>query len=216
MQFAAFLLDKYGAPKLSQLTACGASAIDEPPNYLGSFVLNAMFMTEYNDPFRRLTLMFGRRVEHAIREYIIGRQFLLDYLNELPQKNNHFLVALRATTHFEQCIASAYEATLLMRGIIKLTSPNSAFPKQDEEENLRKIWNRSKHFDQDLTAATQRVTPDITAPVWLTNEGIECTTATITFRELETALGDLLANLKFVAEDLPRKAAERRQAEKEG
>lgn len=39
MQFGAFVLDKYGAPKLSKLNECNAPEIAEPPNYLGSFVL---------------------------------------------------------------------------------------------------------------------------------------------------------------------------------
>ena len=65
-RFAGPLLDKYGAPKLSELTTCNVPVIEEPPNYLGSFVLNSIFTMTYPDPLGRIILIFGRRVIDAI------------------------------------------------------------------------------------------------------------------------------------------------------
>src|SRR5450759_2707337 len=64
-RFAGPLLDKYVAPKLSELTTCNVPVIEEPPNYLGSFVLNSIFTMTYPDPLGRIILIFGRRVIYA-------------------------------------------------------------------------------------------------------------------------------------------------------
>ena len=76
--YGAFVVDGFGAPHLSKLTECGAPEIDEPQNYLGSFVLNNLFAVRYSDPMKRLTLMFGRRADSAVREYRTGRELLLE------------------------------------------------------------------------------------------------------------------------------------------
>ncbi len=165
-KFAAFLLDQHGAPKLSQLTACGAPEIDEPPNYLGTMILNSIFTVGYAEPFSRLLFMAGRRAEQAIREYRAGRELLLSYVARLSETNTHLLVAMRATTHFEQCIASVAQAGMLLARI------TPKHKQSDLEKRITTIWSRSKHFDKDLTGPKTLATK-ITAPVWLTNNGIE-------------------------------------------
>jgi hypothetical protein len=122
-RFRAFVLDTFGALHLSELSLCGAPALDEPPNYLGSFVLNSIIHLRHNHPIGKLILMFGRRVEHAVREYRHGRQLLLAYVSRLPQTNNHFLHAMRARTHFEECIGSAYQVGALLMRVVELTAP---------------------------------------------------------------------------------------------
>jgi hypothetical protein len=87
-RFGAFVLNNYGAPKLSQLTQCGAPPIDKPPNHLGSFILTSIFIRSYPQPIGRILLMFGRRTLNAIEEYIKGRELLLAYVQKLPETNN--------------------------------------------------------------------------------------------------------------------------------
>jgi hypothetical protein len=169
IRYAGFLLDKYGAPKLSELTECNAPTLEDPANYLGSFILNNIFTMNYPDPLRRIALIFGRRVIHAVREYTIGREFLSAYVVKLEQTNSHFLQAMRSTTHFEQCVGSACQAGALLGRIYELTGEPP--PRDEREGRLRKIWNRSKHFDEDVI--DHKVSSaEITAPVWLTNHGI--------------------------------------------
>jgi hypothetical protein len=211
VKFAGFILEKYGAPKLSELTNCGAPHLEEPPNYLGSFVINSMVNLEHSDPLSRIILMFGRRAEHAIREYVKGRELLGEYVKRLGQTNAHFLLAMRATTHFEQCVASICQAAALLDRIIAVTAPNSPpEPEDDREQRLKLIWNRSKHFEDDL-GRRWLADAEVTAPVWLTNQGISCSTyalrqapaASITFEEVHSFLTSLLDTLKFLSEDLP-------------
>jgi hypothetical protein len=141
IRYAGFLLDKYGGPDLSKLTACGAPALEDPPNYLGSFVLNSIFRVKYPDPLGRIVLIFGRRVVHAIREYTAGRELLADYVKKLAQTNSHFLSAMRATTHFEQCVAAVCQATALLDRIVALTAPPDAQlqAEDDREKRLQRI-----------------------------------------------------------------------------
>jgi hypothetical protein len=213
MDFSAMVLDKYGAPKLSQLTVCTAPEIDEPPNHLGNFVINSLTVLSYEDPLGRIILMFGRRVEHAVREYRMGRDLLVSYIAQLQQTNSHFLRAMRAITHFEQCVGSICQAAgladALFQALPKLQQP----PPDDCERRLRLIWNRAKHFDEDLEQElTKSNRPDVTAPVWLTNDGIECINASVSFTEVHSVLIDLLSALEFFSTDLPTQLVERRSA----
>lgn len=212
---AAFIVNGIGAPQLSKLTECGAVELDEPKNYLGSFVLNNVFTIQYPDSIRRLTFMFGRRADNAVREYRAGRQLLLSYIERLPQGNNHFLVALRATTHFEHCVGSACQAIALLNRLIQVTNAqdySDPSDKDDCELRLKRIWNRAKHFDEDLVGPKMSA-QDITSPVWLTNTGLSAETATVTWAELHRVLTELQDTLKFFAEELPNKIVERKKTE---
>jgi hypothetical protein len=195
--FGPIVINEYGAPKLSELNACGAPALEEPPNYIATFVLNSIFMRKHADPTGRLILMFGRRVLSAMHEYTRARDLLLAYVHKLHQTNSHFLQAMIATTHFEQCIASACQATAFFQRLVDLAGR----PKVDDDrvERLRRIFNRSKHFDEDLVDVTI-ADAEITAPVWLTNYGISSANASVTFEELHSLLTDLLKIFKSLSE----------------
>lgn len=213
-RYAAFIVNGFGAPRLSELTECGAPEMEEPRNYLGSLFLNSLFAVQYPDPMKRLTVMFGRRADNAVREYRAGRELLLSYLQRLPQGNNHFLVALRATTHFEHCIGSASQAAALLNRLVVVANardPSDPPDSRDREHRLKLIWNRAKHFDEDIMSP-KIAAEDITAPVWLTNTGISAEKATVTWEELYSVLTAQQEALKFFADDLPRKIVEMRRA----
>jgi hypothetical protein len=207
-RFDSAYLDRYGAPKLSKLTECNAPPLEYQSRYFISYIVNSM-LVKHKDPVHRMILMFGRRVQQAVREYRRGRHLLLGYVDKLPQTNVHLIMALNAIASFEQCIALACQAAALLGRI-------EAYPKhtlimEPLENRLKKIWNRSKHFDEDLLDI--KVAPaEITAPVWLTNKGIESKVAAVTFRELHAALEGLVSALKFFGEDLPNQALERAAA----
>jgi hypothetical protein len=213
-RYAAFIMNGFGAPRLSELTECGAPEMEEPKNYLGSLVLNNLFAVQYQDPMKRLTLMFGRRSDNAVREYRAGRELLLSYLQRLPRGNDHFLVALRAATHFEHCVGSACQAAALLERLIDVANardPSDPPDSRDREHRLKLIWNRAKHFDEDIMSS-KMAAENITAPVWLTNTGISAETATVTWAELHSVLTEQQEALKFFAEDLPHKVVDARKA----
>jgi hypothetical protein len=188
--FGSIILNEYGSPNLADLNQCGAPAFAERPNtYLEEFVLNGVFTKPRHPEIGRILLMFTRRTVNAVTEYCRGRDLLLEYLQRLPQSNTHFLIAMRATTHFEQSIISASQAVGFIAVIGKLgKSP----PLQDDRmERIRKIANRSKHFDEDIEQGKTKNT-DITAPVWITNEGVSSVPASVTFQEFHAVLTELI------------------------
>jgi hypothetical protein len=190
-RFGSHVLDRFGAPHLSKLTACGARPLEPPPNHLGSFILTTVLgIRPLPDQSRRVIFMLGRRILNAMYEYNVARDFLLEYVQKLPQTNNHFLRALDATTHFEQCIASAAQANLLFDRLVSMAKQPEV--NDDRCDRIRKIWNRSKHFDEDLADPKA----DLSAPVWLTNTTIESTAGKVTFEELRSVLIDLLKVFK--------------------
>lgn len=175
-------------------------------------MINSIFAFELRDPLARMVLMFGRRVEHAVREYRTGRELLVSYVEGLNEKNNHFLRAMRATTHFEQCIASACQASGFITRINAILDPASFGGKDDRAVRLKKMWNRSKHFDEDLDKPSLP-SAEITAPIWVTNQGLESTSVSVTFEELHSVMVDLLSALRFFAEELPKQIVEDKKAE---
>lgn len=163
---------------------------------------------------KRLILMFGRRADNAVWEHRAGRELLLSYIQRLPQGNNRFLVALRAATHFEHCIGSACQAEALFERLIDVVNgrdPSKPPDSRDRERRLKLIWNRAKHFDEDIVSP-KKAAEDITAPVWLANTGISAETATISWVELHSVLTEQQDSLKYFAEGLPNEIVEMRKA----
>lgn len=198
-QFSPYVLDNYAAPELSKLTECGAPELPEPRSELGAFILKSLFIRTISDELRRALFLFGRRTFHAVQEYRIGRELLLAYVNKLPQTNSHFLQALEATTHFEQCLASAYQAATLGHATEKLAG---ASPFKDVlMQRVYKLWNRSKHFDEDLTNPRNPgwAAPEIIAPIWLTNYGVSSANGSLTFQELHSFVTELRTVFELIA-----------------
>lgn len=198
-RFGSVVLDRY-IPHLSKLTACGAPPMEDVTDLRGAFVLVTTFTRgPYAEPFDRYLFMFGRRALQAINEYSTGRELLEAYVQKLPQTNSHFLKAIDATNHFEQSIAAACQAAKYAMEMASLA--NAPIIKDQLEGRLRHIWNRSKHFDEDFiqTNHPHRRHPNITAPVWLTTDGVCCADASVTFHELHTFLSTLLNMFKAVS-----------------
>ena len=111
-------------------------------------------------------------------------------------------------------MGSAYQAEALFERLIDVVGgrdPSEPPDSRDREGRLRLIWNRAKHFDEDITSSTM-ASEDITAPVWLANTGISAETATITWVELHSVLTEQQEALKFFAEGLPNRIVEVRKA----
>jgi hypothetical protein len=145
-------------------------------------------------------------METCVSEYGLGRTELQKYVDELPKRNNHFLGALRALSHFEQSVAALYQAALLTQPITK----NRLFQKGDGSpmERLNLIYNRSKYFEEGEEGAG----PPPATPIWLTNEGLQSSDADLPFAELHDIIIDLTKCAEMIAVKLPSMIEERRKA----
>lgn len=200
------VLEGYGAPKLASLTECNAPDLPKWEKHLANTILNTIFLgINWPPGVQRYVLNFMRRMETAVDEYRRGREELQNYVAELPRRNNHFLGALRALSHFEQSCAALYQALCLTP---PFTGIKEFFKKGDNspEEHLNAIYNRSKHFEE----GAGQDTPPPATPVWLTNEGIECTDCTLTFAELHGVILDLTKVAEFISLELPKRLQEKR------
>jgi hypothetical protein len=200
--FTKYVLEEYGAPKLGELNACRAPELPDFPNHLAIAILNSVLVVDYPKEIRRYLLNFIRRMETAVREYRLGRSELQSYVEQLPIRNDHFLAALRALSRFEQSAAALYQAATLLACI----KPGPLFKKGDGSsmERLNAIYNRSKHFEEGATfTGTAPATP-----IWLTNEGLECSDAALTFTELHEMIVDLTKCAEAIATEIPKKMQE--------
>jgi hypothetical protein len=177
MQPTNYFLDKFVAHKLSLLTECGAPELSANPNWIGQFVINTMLIAKPQPKQRAFAFTFLRRAEGAFSAYRAARSALIEYV-ETPR--NVFSPYFKALLNFEVCIGQCGQLIEL----IKSATGMSSFQKNDKSDNerLHKIYIFSKHMDKMI--ADNRLPTDATAAIWITNVGLECKSAKITFDEL--------------------------------
>lgn len=212
IQYSNDILNLFGSPELSDLSVCGAKELDPLPNFLSAAMWNHIVGTKYRDPsILHLDLAFLRRVQAAFEAYQAGRSKLLKYVEGLQSRQHLLLTYLSTLSHFEQCIASTWQACelfnriehkLLKTDLKKLTlyEPNS----DTDLERINKLNNISKHFGAEQAEKT-------VTPIWITNEGLKSINVFLHFDELL----DNLVSLKDIAHDsfvaIPSEARKRAQ-----
>lgn len=189
------------APKLSELTACGAPEIEPFPPIEIAAILQSRLFFRFKEPYRRLRVRIILNSSSAITEYRQGRENLYNYISYSQRQNEQLFTYIKALAHFENFIFKCATAFYLIgRCLQKL--PESI---GDEGEIVRlfKIYNRLKHFDEDLaghrkTSRLARSDLSITAPMWITNEGIESEKYKLEWHEIV----EMMEYLKMFCVDL--------------
>lgn len=187
-------LDKFVAPKLSELTKCAAKSLPETGELLSAVILND-FVHRRVGTGESHTMVFNlvRRLDQATFEYEQGRADLRAKVQQLPF--NQIGLYFRALAHFEQCLASLYQFAMFWGAI----RPNhKMYNKHDGSllDRINKIYNISHHMDNKISSG--EVPTDVTTPVWLLNEGIACKGVMVTFEELR----EELVNARIATKDL--------------
>jgi hypothetical protein len=172
-QFSDEILNTYFAPRLSELTVCGAPDVAPLENYSLVLALNeTLGPSRYKDPKARILLgVFIRRLDVAIREYRSGRDALATYVAALPHR--HELASFtRALSHFENCVLQLHVSLLaLRRAVPRLNGGSPLPPATDDYDRVRRANNRVKHFDEDVRDSGTGPVP-VTA-IWITDTGLE-------------------------------------------
>ena len=210
------------APKLSLLNVCNAPDVPELPNYYGSLVLNQALFTIYTDPVKVLLLNFIRRLRSAIGEYRSGREHLVQYVSKLPDQSGLGNYN-KALAHFEDCIFNGHIAIVCLNGLGKhLRRSDPSVPAVyrhgdgSDYDRLRKLNNRIKHFDEDVEKAVTSGSSAIPlAPIWITNDGLEASTGSLSFVELAEILSTHSSDAKAFSEGFPAEAAARRKQQQQ-
>jgi hypothetical protein len=213
MPLTNYSLDNFIAPKLSQLTNCVVPALPDLENYFDALVLNYIFILRYDQPVFVLVLTSIKRLEGAVAAYQTGRSILNQYISELPQQRD--LAKHRsAILNFETCLIHTYISVVCFNAVAGLLKGPTFFTIGDGSppDRLRLIYNRIKHFDEDVdeSAKARKVVP--LAPTWITNDGFESNDTSLLFSELADVLKNLISLAKVFAEDLPKREVDRRNA----
>jgi hypothetical protein len=206
-------LDDFFAPKLSDLTSCGAAEIPTPEKLIPSFLLNSIFRIQYGDHLKMHALNLIRHVDHANLSYISARACLLDYLSDSP--GQRVSAYFNADSYFETHVAQLNMASWLC---IRIVSPNGQLYDKgsgDWDERLQEINNQIKHLHDKILAG--ELSEDHTIIMWISNTGLETPTHSIAFPELIEMLGDCQKIARNVVHELPElanEAAKKKAAEK--
>jgi hypothetical protein len=216
VQWAAFLLDRLVAPKVSTLRGCSAPELAEPAKHFGSFFLNNVWLDGQN-PALPFCAVYFRRLATAFREYRSGRERMIQCVNAQPHSNEMVTHYLSALTNFEAAIVNSYLALLAHDGVARSLVPNAgrSFTGGDGSpaQRLNVIYNALKHFDKNVLEGH---ICDTVAPVWLVDDGIECVgsegPAKLLFSELVDLLGELDQDAKYLSEEVYKLAHERAKA----
>jgi hypothetical protein len=180
-----YMLDNFAAHKLSSLTECGAPELTSNGDWLGAFILNSVFIAQLAPKPRAYAFNFLRRAEGTLSSYRAARMNLIEYL-QTPR--NVLSPYFRALLHFEVCISQCYQGLELLA----TASGRKVFDDGDNsnEERLYRLYIRSKHMDRMIDSG--QIPTEATAALWITNQGLECSKAALSFEEL-------LSLLKWVA-----------------
>jgi hypothetical protein len=204
MQWYNSALDNFIAPRLSQLTSCGADELPVRQKLLPEFVLNSKFRMKYGDQLKKNTLNLIRHVDHAALAYDAGRACLLDYLSDKPGKR--VTAYFGAVSYFETHVAHLNLARWLAMRIARHPDRDAKlFSKHSDcfDERLQEIHNWAKHLDNKITEG--KLPKGYTVSIWLTNAGLESVDKAVTFPELIEHLMECYDVAREVTQELPKK-----------
>src|SRR5262245_19657690 len=119
IQYSKSILNKFGAPELSDLTECGARELGPFPDHLlASALWNHICGLSYpNLSVQHFELTLLRRAYAAVREYNAARSFLVRFIVSWSERKHNLGAILHALTHFEQCIGQVWQAASVFNRI---------------------------------------------------------------------------------------------------
>ncbi len=187
-----YFLDKYVACKLSKLNKLGAKELPDSVNLLTVFILNSMSRSYTLEKDRLYAFNYIRRVNGALSAYKQARQALIEYLESEPNVFSPYFIAL---LNFEVCISQCYQGYKLLANLI---GSKEVYEKKEKSifKKLNSLYIKSKHMAEMIYG--DDFPTKASALIWITNEGLECRRAKLSFEELF----ELLVNMEKFAREL--------------
>jgi len=191
MPLSNYSLDNFVAQQMSLLTAPRARSVKaelpSPSTWLSELILNSIFVRPLSIQGRRLAFAWIRRAISAVDSYdeaCISLQLLVSHKDSIE---NFF----RALDKIEHALAMTYQANDFGRKA--LSYPLFAPRDGSVLQRLNELYNISRHAD------LERLTDGHIHPVWLTNEGVHCATASLEYSEFENVLRELASIASQIA-----------------
>jgi hypothetical protein len=217
--------DKFIAPKISRLAAPAVPDISaEWGHLLNAFILNFDLALVLSNKHRQLLFNVIRKADDAFEEYCRAASSLKDYVTAHGLTLSHYFSAIR---HFEHCLAHLYQAVCCMNALTDTWGGEKQFNRGDGSilERVDIIHNQIKHMDERFekgdfgdsnsfalfatksdgtkTIANDDVAGIANVPMWLTDDGLECAKAAITYRELAQEVRELCQEAEKLARITP-------------
>jgi hypothetical protein len=217
--------DKVIAPKLSKLARPRVVDISaERKHPLSVFILNMDLSLVARNKHRQLIFNIVRKAEDAFDEYCLATNSLRAHLTAPKSTVSHYFSAVR---HFEHCLAHLYQAVCCLNSLTSSWGGPRQFDSGDGSilERIYIIHTEIKHMDNRFQNgkfanentlklfATSRVATNISdrvgsLPMWLTDDGLECPEAAVSYQELAQEIRELCEE----AERFARMTTERKGA----
>jgi len=199
--------DKLIAPKISTLAAPKIPDISaERKQFVAAFVLNFDLSLSITNRHRQLLFNIIRKAEDALDEYCRAAESLNDYVKRRGLTLQPYFAALRS---FEHCVAHLYHAVCCMNALSEIWHGQKQFDRDDGSilQRVYLVHTEIKHMDERFargsvadetsfmllsrTRSEADTATTANVPIWLTDEGIECAKAHITYTELAQELSEL-------------------------
>jgi|ERR1700722_12286979 len=198
--------DKVIAPKISGLRAPAAPDISaERKPLLNAFILNFKLSLTLSNKNRQFTFNVIRKAQDAFEEYCRAADSLKEYVAAGGLTLPPYFSAVR---HFEHCVAHLYQAVRCLNALSRTWGGEKQFDHGDGSvlERIQIIHSAIKHMDERFengslgdansfallatkSDGTKSIADDDAAgienvPMWLTDDGLECAKASVTYAEL--------------------------------
>ncbi|HEY5300808.1 MAG TPA: hypothetical protein VIJ55_09050 [Acetobacteraceae bacterium] len=164
-----YFLDHFVAHKLASVTECGAPELSTHGPWLTGFVLTSTFRAKLPSDKRAYVFNFLRKAENAISHYKEARNALLEYVATPRTVISPYF---RSLSNLETCTAQCFQGfRLLSTGSQGSKKPFYKENDGSDLDRLRVIHYTSKHMDERIENG--EIPDEATAPIWITNNGIE-------------------------------------------
>jgi hypothetical protein len=205
--------DKLIAPKISLLRKPSVPDISaDRRQLLCTFISNDRLSLGVSNKHRQLLFNLARKAEDTLEEYCLGADNLRGYIAAPKISPHHYFSAVR---HFEHCLAHLYQAVRCMNALSVPFGGEKQFDPGDGSilERVCLMHNEIKHMDARFESSTfanktsfesfaiknnsgkSNSEADAASianlPMWLTDAGLECGKASITFGELAQEIREL-------------------------
>jgi hypothetical protein len=217
--------DKFIAPKISRLAVPAIPDISaEWEHLLNTFISNFDLALVLSNKQRQLVFNVIRKADDAFEEYCRAAGSLKDYVTGHGLTLSDYFSAIR---HFEHCLAHVYQAVRCINALNVTWGGEKQFNCGDGSilERVVIIHNQIKHMDARFengdfcdansfalfatksdgtkTIGNEDAADIANVPMWLTDDGLECAKAAITYRELAQEIRELCQEAKNMARTTP-------------
>ncbi|MCC7427865.1 MAG: hypothetical protein IT557_13235 [Alphaproteobacteria bacterium] len=217
IQVSDTVLDLF-APRLSALKECNVPSVELHDTSAEALVLQeAVTGTRFMGPLQALVLQYAVRVSQAAYDYNQGKMTLEGYL-KVRSELKSLRLYVHALSYLCHCLGNLDQARRLAARIEQTlqrrdsTKGAKTFERRDGsvDQRINSLYGASKHMEGPIAEGQ---TPDnLRSLVWLTNDGVASTDASITYREIQEQIIECRAIATELCVSLPTIALDSRLA----